>query len=115
MKKFVIISIKGATSIKEVECSVVTPLHDPSVSFLPPGEYKVEILKPVSLWDKNPDNSFTAPLYFSHSLFDTVEAARAVAERDMKVSYERTCHKCKMEVNGQTLEEMLAKITVQML
>lgn len=111
MKKFVVHSIKGVTSIMEVECRVVTALQDPSVMFIPAGEYKAEILNPVALYEKQSDGSLRSPVYYSHSLHETVEAAMVAAKKGLEESYRRTCHKCNMDVDGQTLEEILAKIT----
>lgn len=115
VRKFVAYSFKGKTQVVEAECQLLGIWDDISISWMPAGEYKMRVLAPSLLFEKRPDGSFTPPAYISHSLYDTAEEALAAAQQDLETGYRRTCQKCKMEVNGQTLEEMLAKITVQML
>lgn len=86
MKKFVINSKKGTTSIYEVECEKILPLEDPSALLLPIGEYKARILKPTFFHEKE-DSSIKAKLipvvWQGYAFYDSLEAARAVAEKNM--------------------------------
>jgi len=86
MRKFVINSKKGATSIYEVECEKITPLEDSSVLYSFNGEYKARILKPAIFHEKE-DSSTKAKLvpviWHSYAFYDSLEAARAVAEKNM--------------------------------
>lgn len=115
VRKFVVFSLKGKTQVIEVECQMLGVWDDPSINWMAPGEYKMRVLAPSLLFEKKPDGSFTPPAYMSWSLYDTAEEALAAAKHGLEAGYRRTCHKSKMEVNDQTLEEMLAKITTLLL
>ena len=49
MKKFVIHTTKGLSSVIEVECEEVNPLDDPMLMMLPKGEGKLKITTPSNL------------------------------------------------------------------
>jgi hypothetical protein len=115
VRKFVVYSFKGKTQVVEAECQLMGTWDDISINWMSPGEYKMRVLAPSLLFEKKPDGSFTPPAYMSHSLYDTAEEALEAAKKGLEAGYRRTCQKCKMEVNGQTLEEMLAKITTLLL
>lgn len=81
--------VKGLPSIVEVECEVFTPLLSP------PGEFAARILKPEWLWEptRTLQNGVLVdvdmpPVYCSHAIYETVEAARDVAHRQIRSSLE---------------------------
>jgi hypothetical protein len=84
MKKFVIFSQKGRHAVVEVECEVVSSMEDPSVMWLPTGEYRVKIFKPDMLLEKKPDGSLAPSIYMSWALFPSEEVALAQAKIDIE-------------------------------
>ena len=102
MRAFVIYtrSVPGSktkgTTILEVEGEKVSTLEDPSVSWLPAGEFKFKITAPHFLYEKteledpaDPKKKLTIPpIYFSHSIFLSSAEARVSAEKMMKEELE---------------------------
>lgn len=78
MRKFIINSVRGSTSIMEIECQKI---FDP---FLKSGEYKVKVITPASLGEKKLDGTFECPIYYWHGLFGTAEEAMDRVERDIR-------------------------------
>lgn len=78
-----------APAIVEVEGEIVSVLEDPSVMFLPKGEFKFKISRPSFLHEmqeiKQADGSRkkinVSPVYYSHATYSTAIQARSVAER----------------------------------
>jgi hypothetical protein len=115
MKKF-IVSSRGAFVIMEVEGEYVKPLEDPSVKWLPQGEYRFRIMKPSSLHEKLPDGTTTPAIYFSFALFDTVEDAKLIAEKYIRSGFDFEIRKGRL--TSYTEEEVqleLSKMGVQRL
>jgi hypothetical protein len=95
-------------SVLEVEGEVISALEDPSVMWLPSGEFKFRIFKPEALYETQKNGTKTPPIYFSHSVYDTLEQARLVAEcwiyeqaefefrkYGAKIDYDDAASKCK--------------------
>lgn len=88
MRKFVLQSKKGKSSIVEVECEIVQPVEDPSVLWLQPGEYRARILAPASFHqriekvvDGKKEPTMVPDIWYSHSFYETLEAAQAECVR----------------------------------
>ena len=100
MKKFIIQSKKGITSIMEVEIELVKPIEDPSVLWLKSGEYRAHVLLPTSLHQKvektvdgKKETTMVPDVWCWHAFYATEEAARAEAELDLKREMERSASK----------------------
>lgn len=107
MKKFII----HRNSIMEVECTKLTPAEDPSISFLPSGEYKARIDAPTTLHEKI-DTKLVKPIWFSFAFFDTIEAAQKNAEADIRVSLERNKKKSGTDFTEADIQKQLAEIKI---
>ena len=101
VRKFTI-QLKGPKTVLEVECQeikeVLNPLH---VSF--------KILSPQSLWEKKPNGQIVFPLYQSHAIYDSVEAAMKVCERQIRGAFEFEIRKGRLTTF--TEEEVTAKLS----
>ena len=86
MFKFVIYSRKGKTTVYEVECEQVTPMEDPSIMWIPKGEYKARILRPEALFEPDPKDStkMAPPVWYSHAFYSTSVEALARAHKDVR-------------------------------
>lgn len=89
--------VKGLPSIVEVECEVFTPLLSP------PGEFAARILKPEWLWEPTrvlQEGTLVEvvmpPVYCSHAVYETVEAARDEARRQIRGGLEFEVRKGKI-------------------
>jgi len=89
----------------EVEGEIITALEDPSVLFLPNGEFRFKIISPKFLHD-----SYGPPTYHSHSVYANVDLARAEAERLMFQELEFARRKYKTEYSQEDLENKISKI-----
>lgn len=107
MKKFII----HRNSIMEVECAKLTPVEDPSIAFLPPGEYKARIEAPATLHEKV-ETKMVKPVWFSFAFFDTIEAAKKKAEDDIRVGLERNKKKSGVDFTEADIQKQLADIQV---
>jgi hypothetical protein len=73
--------------VLEVEGEIITGMEDPSVLFLPKGEFMFRILKPESLYeskeiihaDKSREKIAIPPIYYSHAIHWTEHGAMAEA------------------------------------
>jgi len=95
MRKFVVQSKRGEVSISEVEVEIVSPLDDPSVMWLKPGEYMARILRPTSfhmkhekMVDGKREVVLTPDVWFSHSFFETQGEALKYAEKLIEHEFE---------------------------
>lgn len=76
-----------APTIIEVEYQKITAMEDPSVNFMPAGEFKARIFQPEFLWepkegtksDGSKEKTMVPPVYHSHSVHETLEDARRKA------------------------------------
>lgn len=107
MKKFIIYR----NSIMEVECTKLTPVEDPSIAFLPLGEYKARIDAPTTLHEKI-DTKMVKPTWFSFAFFDTIDAAQKSAEADIRVVLERNKTKNGIEFTDEDIRKQLAEIKI---
>jgi len=113
MKKFIIHTraIPGRPKeespfyLVEVEGEIITALEDPSVMLLPNREFRFKIMEPKFLHD-----SYGPAIYYSHSIYHTVEEARSVAESMVLSSFEFELRKHGTEINYVEVLEKCKKI-----
>jgi hypothetical protein len=111
MIKFIIhIERGGKTSIMEVEIELVTAVEDPSVKWLPEGEYKARVTTPMSLYDKQEDGSLTPPVWYSHAFSWTIHQAWARAERMLREEFQRGLVKYNRPFSEEDVQSKLAEI-----
>lgn len=86
MRKFIIQSKKGKTSVMEVECELISALEDPSVMWLRADEWKAKILLPTSLHmkvEKNIDGKkeiiLEPDVWCWHAFYSSLEEAQRQA------------------------------------
>ena len=72
MRKFVVQSVKGVTSIVEVEYEVMPKYYDYA---LREGEWKGKITAPTFLYEKDVNNKLVPPVWCWWAFHDSVEAA----------------------------------------
>jgi hypothetical protein len=121
MRKFIVHSrpILGSCratgpTIVEVECEQITPAEDPSVMWLPTGEYRARIVKPDWLQepreliksDGSKEKAMVSPTYHSHALMDDLSVAQGKALRMIREEFEFQSYKKGIKF---TDEEVLAK------
>jgi len=85
-----------APTVVEVEGEMITPMEDPSVMWLPKGEFYFRITAPQSLYEpkevKQEDGTkkkeMVPPVYHSHAIYSNVHQATAIAERMIRSGME---------------------------
>lgn len=116
MEKFIVHYVKGKTSLVQIKCELVSAVEDPSVIWAPAGEYRVKVLSPDFLLEKKEDGRLACPVYYGHSLFSSLEEARAQAEKDIRQGFETAIRKHKIEsYTEEDVQKKLAEITTVML
>lgn len=103
-------------SILEVEAEKVTPMQDPSVMWMPSGEFKARILKPEFLYETQEifkgsgvrEKATVPSIYYSHSLYETKEAALEAATKLIVGGFQFEIRKGKRDSFSQ--EEVQARV-----
>ena len=103
-----------APLIVEVEGEIVTGLQDPSVMWLPKGEFLFKIVRPESLHETH-DKVTTLPVYYSHSIFDSLDSARQKAELMITSGFEFELRKHQVSYTPEQVAEKIAGIQEVML
>lgn len=118
MKKCIIHSLKGFTSIIEIECEVLSRSECP-FPFLHDGEYAVKILAPQTLCDKLVDGKLAPAIWCSWALYDSVEECLSIHERDTRASLLRTRRKQKLQdvsvvasVSDEEIVETMSQVKI---
>jgi len=101
MRKFIVYTrflpvqckITESPLIVEVDGEMILAVEDPSVMWLPEGEFKFRILKPETLYEPKEISSakekiMVPPIYCSHVIFSTIREARAEAYALITHSFE---------------------------
>jgi hypothetical protein len=111
MKKFVIHSHKGDTTIMEVEVERLSP----HLFFLKEGEWMGKITAPQSFYEKQSDGSLKPTVWCWWAFHDTVEECQEKIEQDARSSIARAHHK--MSLRSETPAEPLTpeELEVQVL
>lgn len=116
MRKFVIQARHGERTIYEVECEEILPVEDPSVMWLPEGEYKARITEPEALYEKSPQGSLVPPVWYSHAFYDSLSRAQAVCESNLRYELGAfASSKGRDPAAEEQIQEELAKVKVVML
>lgn len=113
MRKFIISTLKGDTAIMEVECELISSLEDPSVMWLPPGEFKIKITAPKELLTKKmvgKDTILEPTIYYNHSIFSSEEEAIRSAHQLIRKTIELRCIKHKTEFKEEDVLAEFVKI-----
>lgn len=105
-------------TILEVEGEVITAVEDPSVLWLPEGEFKFRILKPEALYepkeivheDRSREKITVPPVYHSHAVYWTVHQAMAHAMKMIRESFEYEKRKHGAEFTEEQVSEKCKEI-----
>jgi hypothetical protein len=122
MRKFVIYTFKGDTSIMEVEVEVLSN----HLFFLKEGEWMGKITAPKSLYEKQADGSLKPAVWCWWAFHDTVEECMTKMEQDAHATIARARNKMARhseapvatltpEEEAAEVAESLSKIRVVML
>ncbi len=104
-------------TIVEVEGEYVSPVEDPSVMSLPKGEFKFRILKPEFLYephevkklDGSKEKTMVPTVYYSHSIYLSLEEAREATKKLVVGELEFALRKKK--IDSYTAVEVEAKLS----
>jgi hypothetical protein len=115
MRKFIVYTRGDVPSVVEVEGEFITGMEDPTVMWLPEGEFKFRITQPDFLYepkeikklDGSKGTAMTPPVYYSHSCHWTVHRARVMADEMVRHGFELAQRKHGVSF---TEEEVAAKI-----
>lgn len=107
-----------APSVVEVKGEMITPTEDPSVLWLPEGEFKFRITQPEFLYEpqevKRPDGSrekvMAPPVYHSHAIYWNVVQAHVAAERMVREGFAFTQRKTDKEFTEEEVRAKYAEI-----
>jgi hypothetical protein len=111
MKKFVVHTPRGSkSSIMEVELELITATEDPSIQWLPEGEYRARVLAPASLSEKQDDGSLQAPVWHSYMFYWNVTQAWVYAEKMIRTEMKRDMEKHHIEYTEDDVKARLAEI-----
>lgn len=78
MKKYIVHSNKLETKVVEIEGEIVSAVEDPSIMWLPAGEYKFKITSPEFLLDKKnhgKNEVFVPVIWHSFCIFNSIDEA----------------------------------------
>lgn len=111
-------------SIVEVEGEYVTSMEDPSVMWLPKGEFRFRILKPEFLYEPHEvkkesgvkEKTMVPTIYHSHAVYLTLEEAREAAKKMVVSELEFAVRKKKIDsYTAVEVEGKLSEIQEKML
>ena len=111
-------------TIVEVEGEYVSSMEDPSITWLPKGEFKFRISKPEFLYEaqeaKKPDGSkektMVPAVYYSHSIYLSLEEAREATKKLVVGEFEFALRKKRIEsYTAVDIEGKLSEIQELML
>jgi hypothetical protein len=110
MRKLIVQTTReGKMIITEVEIELVKAVEDPSVMWLPKGEYRARVMKPESLHEKQEDGSLQAPIWYSHIFYETSEEVWEYIEKSIREGFERDLRHHK--ITAYTEEEVQQKLS----
>lgn len=111
MRKFVIHSGRDKTSIMEVECQMITAIEDPSVMWIPKGEYRARILKPNTFTEKDGRSL----VWYSIAFYDTLEVAKEASATLVRSSFEFELNKHSISYTEEQVQTAIDAVDVAML
>jgi len=96
------------TSLVEVEIEIIQGVEDPSVMWMPKGEYKARVMSPTWLYEakSDKDKTLVPPIWYPHAFYLTIDEARGAAEKMIRGEFEFAKRKRGIEF---TEEEVLSK------
>ena len=122
MKKFVIQSKSGQFSIQEVDVEVISTTEDPSVAWLPAGEFKARIMRPTSFHMKverlvnNKREMVDVPeVWYSFAFLNSLEEAKATCAELIREEFDFKKRKHKIDFTEQDVADAQAKMQVALL
>jgi hypothetical protein len=100
-----------APLLVEIDGEMIAALEDPSVMWLPNGEFYFRIMSPSGLWeprevikaDRSREKIIVPPVYHSHSVYHSIEEARAAAEGLVRSDFEFQLRKHGTEIDFDAL------------
>lgn len=90
MRKFVVQSVKGSTSIVEVEYEMMPKFYNYA---LKEGEWMGKITAPTFLYEKDHTNTLVPPIWCWWAFYDSVEACREYLSKNFGESIVRATEK----------------------
>lgn len=121
MRKFIVhtrplpgcCKVGDAPTVIEVEGEMISATEDPSVKWLPEGEFRFRITKPDFLFEPKQAGSkeMVPPVYHSHAIYWNVYQARAVAERLVRQGFEFSKRKSGKEYSKEEVRAKYSEIT----
>lgn len=114
MRKFVIQSKKGKTSITEVEVEIIQPLEDPSVMQLPSEEYRARILAPQTFYQCI-EKVLIPDVWYSHAFCDGLVDAWKKTEELIRQEFEFNKRKYGKEFTEEEVQAATNAVEVVML
>lgn len=123
MRKFIVYSKKGKTSVMEVECELIHTLEDTSIMYLKSGEYKARILSPTLFHQKvekitedgKKITTLVPDVWFSHSFYETIELAKIKAESLVLYEFEFGLQKHGASFSEEDVQAGIQAIEIVML
>jgi hypothetical protein len=113
MRKFILhFARDGKISIMEVELELVPAIKDPSIMWLPQGEYRARVIDPKSLHEKQLDGSLTAPVWHSHAFYSDEAQAIDVAHKAIRGIFERDMLHYKIEYTEEDFNKKISEVEV---
>lgn len=114
MKKFVIYSSRGKTSIIEVECEII-PIMDHYFAGLKDDEWVAKISKPESLLERSIDKKIIQPVWCWWAFYNSVEECLSSLRESTKESLLRSKRKSKdpelvIDVTEEELDVVMSSI-----
>lgn len=106
-------------TVIEVEGELVKGVEDPSVMWIPTGEYLFRIIKPTFLSesveikkvDGTKEKMTIPPVYYSHAIYDTVEDAYDKAKKLIRSNFEFEERKRHVAFTEEEVKEKYSEIT----
>lgn len=111
MRKLIVQTTReGKTIVTEVEIELVKAVEDPSVMWLPEGEYKARILDPKSLYEKQIDGSLLPPLWYSHAFYEDMEEVIEYFDKALREESDRARRHHKTGYTEEEIQQKLSEI-----
>jgi hypothetical protein len=111
MRKFIIELAHGKRSIQEVEIEVITAVEDPSVTWLPKGEFRARVVKPRTFKEKDG----TPAVWCSFVFCEDLESAKAKCEQMVRESFDFELRKYETAFTEEQVQQALSEVEVVML
>jgi hypothetical protein len=109
----------GVPVVVEVEGEMIAGIEDPSIMWLPQGEFRFRITQPNFLYEpqevRRPggikEKVMVPPVYHSHAVYWTTHQAHVAAEHMVRHSFEFIKRKTGVDFTEQQVKEKCKEIT----